>query len=74
MELPDRGPRGACRVIRTQWSPVDGAPRVELYRVQGGGHAIPGRKQYLPKAMIGTACQDIDGPRVIWRFFQAASA
>jgi len=43
---------------------------VERYRVDGGGHTIPGGTQYLPKRIIGPLCRDDDGIRVIWEFFE----
>ena len=72
-DLPDKDPGDGCRVQHLRWGRAsntnDSGISVELYRVQGGGHAIPGRPQYLPKKLIGRACRDIDGTQVIWDFF-----
>lgn len=37
--------------------------------VEGGGHTWPGGTQYLPKAVVGTVCRDIDATREIFDFF-----
>lgn len=68
-DLPNKAAGDGCRVQHLHWGRGEGGVSVELYRIQGGGHAIPGRKQYLPKKIIGRACRDIDGSRVIWDFF-----
>lgn len=47
--------------------------RVELASVEDGGHAWPGRVQYLPRRFIGTASQSFDATRAIWRFFESAA-
>ena len=69
-ELPNRAPGDGCQAYRQRWGRPRGGVGVELYRIQGGGHTIPGRKQYMPKKLIGRACQDLDGTAVIWEFFQ----
>jgi polyhydroxybutyrate depolymerase len=43
---------------------------VQLFRINGGGHAWPGGRQYLPVKMIGTVCRDIDGAAEIFAFFE----
>ena len=68
--LPDRDPDDGCRVIHSRWSDRGNPAVVELYRVEGGGHTIPGGSQYLPKRIIGPLCGDIDGIRVVWEFFE----
>ena len=42
--------------------------RVRLYTIHKGGHTIPGGKQYLPKAVIGTTNQDMDIAQEVWNF------
>jgi polyhydroxybutyrate depolymerase len=42
---------------------------VVLYTIINGGHTWPGGPQYLPKALIGRTCRDIDANTVIWDFF-----
>ncbi len=43
---------------------------VVLYKIEGGGHTWPGKKQYAPKFMIGKTNKDIDATEVIWNFFK----
>jgi polyhydroxybutyrate depolymerase len=60
---------GTSVEVRRYPDGADGA-KTELYVVRGGGHAWPGRSQYLPKATIGPASQDFSATQVIWSFFQ----
>jgi polyhydroxybutyrate depolymerase len=46
--------------------------RVMLVKVLGGGHVVPGGKQYLPKSVIGPACSDFDHAAIMWDFFKTA--
>ncbi len=46
---------------------------VEFYSIEGGGHSWPRDSkfaQYLPAAVIGKACKDIDASSLIWNFFE----
>ncbi len=52
------------------WTGGRGGSAVALYRVIGGGHAIPGGTQYRPEKIIGKANRDIDGLTTIWEFFE----
>ena len=67
--LPNRRRLDFSRVERTAWAGCRGGSRVVLYKVIGGGHTWPGAWQYLAPAVIGWTNRDIDGSRVIWRFF-----
>lgn len=44
-----------------------GGGEVCLLEITGGGHTWPG-KVILPKAIVGTTCQDISASEVIWEF------
>jgi polyhydroxybutyrate depolymerase len=51
---------------------------VVLYRVNGGGHRMPGRNPdasniRIADAVFGPQNHDIDGPDVIWEFFRTFS-
>lgn len=67
--IPDKDLEDGCVVQRSRWSNEDGSLTVELYRIEGGGHTIPGGSQYLPERIIGKVCRDIDGIEVTWDFF-----
>jgi len=45
---------------------------VLYYRVDGGGHDVPGDQQNgaLIRSIVGLKNQDINGPKEIWRFFK----
>ena len=72
-QLTDKDPRDGCRVERRTWSGGTAGSEVVLYRIEGGGHTIPGGAQYLPERIIGKTCQDFDGLKTIWRFFERCS-
>jgi polyhydroxybutyrate depolymerase len=44
---------------------------VRFYKVIGGGHTLPGARQYLPERWIGKTSQDMNGAEVIWAFLSA---
>lgn len=44
---------------------------VRFYKVVGGGHTLPGARQYLPERWIGKTSQDMNGAEVIWKFLSA---
>ncbi|MBN2891737.1 MAG: prolyl oligopeptidase family serine peptidase [Bacteroidales bacterium] len=48
----------------------NGQKPVQLYVVNGGGHAWPGGSQYLPKSVIGKRSKDINASEIIWEFFK----
>ncbi len=68
--LPDKDTNDGCTVEKSTWRSADQINPVEviLYRIEGGGHTIPGGAQYLPERIIGKTCQDIDGVATIWEF------
>jgi len=70
-ELPDKDPTDGCRVEHQIWSDEGILVTVELYRIVGGGHTIPGGTQYLPERIIGPVCHDINGIEVTWDFFES---
>jgi len=72
-KLPDKAPRDGCRVERHVWTGGKSGTEVVLYRIEGGGHTIPGGVQYLPRRIIGRTCGDFDGLQEIWRFFKRHS-
>lgn len=67
--LPDIDPADGCHVVRTRW--YDGSREVQWLRVEGGGHTWPGGIGYLPQALIGRTCTDVDASELIWVFFKA---
>lgn len=72
-ELPDTAPEDGCRVIHHRWNNVEKGIAVELYKIEGGGHTIPGGTQYLPERIIGPLCRDINGIEATWEFFKDKS-
>jgi len=69
--LPDRERRDGSTVTRLTYPHVAG-PEVVLYRVDGGGHTVPGdaRIPFVQRLVVGGKNRDIDGPEEIWRFFE----
>ncbi len=68
--LPDNDPADGCTITWSRWASKKGAPEVALFTIQGGGHTWPGGPQFLPVAVIGHVCRDIDASVVIWDFFK----
>ena len=77
IDLPNSAPGDGCRVQRLRWSHRQSGsasgmePVVELVRIEGGGHTLPGRSRYLPEKIVGRVCRDIDSTPTIWRFLSA---
>jgi polyhydroxybutyrate depolymerase len=68
--LPDLAEDGT-RITRESYGPCSSGARVELYRVDGGGHTWPGGRQYLPEFVVGRTSRDINACDVIWEFFRS---
>jgi polyhydroxybutyrate depolymerase len=66
--LPPLTASDPTRVIRTDYSPCAAGSEVVLYTIEGGGHAWPGRVQYLPQRFIGRASQNLDATGTIADF------
>jgi polyhydroxybutyrate depolymerase len=69
--LPDIDPGDGTHVVRQTYSGCEAGSAVELVRIEGGGHAWPGGRQYLPRRIVGTASRDLDATGLIWAFFKA---
>ncbi len=67
--LPDRDPKDGCRVEKTVWADPQSGREVVLFKIIGGGHGLPGTRQYLSADRIGHICQDFDGMEEIVLFF-----
>ena len=68
--LENRDPSDGCSTVRTTWSGDESGLSVVLYRIEGGGHTLPGGQQYLPERVIGRTCRDIEAWETIWEFFK----
>jgi len=72
-ELPDVDTSDGTRVSRLDHAPCKNRAAVELYRIEGGGHAWPGDRGGLTGSGAvadGTVSRDIDASELIWRFFE----
>jgi polyhydroxybutyrate depolymerase len=72
-DLPDKTPDDQSTVTRIT-SRCPGGQDVVLYRVNGGGHRMPGsspdaRFAKLATGLLGPQNGDIDGAETIWAFF-----
>jgi polyhydroxybutyrate depolymerase len=54
--LGDRDRRDGCTNTYTVWRNQRTGARLALLKVIGGGHVVPGGRQYLPVSAIGRAC------------------
>jgi polyhydroxybutyrate depolymerase len=62
---------GCTNEVRT-WTEARSGVRVMQVKVIGGGHVVPGGRQYLGKDLIGPACGDFDHAEVMWEFFKTS--
>jgi polyhydroxybutyrate depolymerase len=72
--LPDRDPDDNSRVTVTRWADCQDDTEVQLYRLDGAGHTVPGgpghRFPRLMRRLLGETNQDIDASEVLWGFFR----
>jgi len=61
---------GDCGEQWQTWSGGRHGSAVTLVALAGGGHTWPGGRQYLPKAIVGAVCPELDASRTIWDFFR----
>lgn len=73
LDLPDRDPKDGSRVISEKYTGCN-VP-IELLRIEGGGHTIPGRRTpSMRGAAVGAQNNDIDSARVLFDFFKRAAS
>jgi polyhydroxybutyrate depolymerase len=73
VELPLQTHKSGLKVRKTSYANCCPGADLEFYAVEGGGHTWPRDSlfcQYLPVAVIGKSCRDIDSTRLIWDFFK----
>lgn len=68
--LPDTDPADGTRVTQSSYGGGRGGTGVVLLAVDGGGHAWPGGRQYLPVRVIGRTSRDVTASQYIWEFFK----
>jgi polyhydroxybutyrate depolymerase len=73
-ELPNGDPDDGSTVTRVD-SRCPAGLDVVLYRVNNGGHRVPGKasdakNKQMVDALLGPQNHDIDGPEVTWAFFK----
>jgi len=66
--IAHRDPADRTSAARIDWTGCRVGTSVTLYRIEGGGHALPGRPPWLPR-LLGAANQDIDGADAILSVF-----
>lgn len=59
-------------VERSLWT-APGKPRVALYAIKGGGHAVPHPATY-GRRLLGRSNRDIHAAKEIWEFFMSAQS
>ena len=67
--LPDLDSRDASRITLLRYAPCHQGAEVLLYKVEGGGHHLPGGRGLKLLRILGNRNQDIKGVDAIWRFF-----
>ena len=69
-DVLDIDPEDGTRASVETFSGGKNGTEVVFYTVEGGGHAWPGGKQYLPVKVIGRVSRDFDATETIWEFFK----
>ena len=67
--LPDRDPEDGTRVHMQRTVDCAGGAELVRVRVEGGGHTWPSGSGILGERLVGPVSQDVDGARLIFRFF-----
>lgn len=67
--LPNMDTEDGSEVEYFLWNGGDRGTAVGLYKIHGGGHTIPGGKQYFRPEVIGRLNNDFDGLEAVWQFF-----
>ena len=57
-------------VERYSYPQCKNGTRVEVYRVEGGGHTWPGGDQYAPKWLVGATTRNFEASRTMLKFFR----
>ncbi len=69
-ELPDRDPNDGSRAVVERYSGCK--TPVQLVRIDGGGHTVPGRNTISRRgAAVGAQNNDIDAARLVFNFFRS---
>jgi polyhydroxybutyrate depolymerase len=66
----DADPDDGTTVEVTKYPDGPNGFKTHFYLVKNGGHAWPGRPQYMPESVIGKASQDFFASEVICEFFK----
>jgi polyhydroxybutyrate depolymerase len=69
--LQDPDKNDGCWAEKYVYKGSNDGGEVILIRINGGGHTIPGGKQYMPKRMVGNVCGDFVAEEMIWEFFKS---
>ncbi len=72
--MPDLSADDNSRVFRDTYTTRSGRPAVMLYRIEGGGHTEPSRKERYPRWLthwLGQQNADIEMADEVWTFFRS---
>jgi polyhydroxybutyrate depolymerase len=71
-QLPNTDGDSGSTVSISSWTNCASAAPVMLYRIEGGGHRIPSRREEWPVAdmVLGKMNHDFETAQAIWSFFQ----
>ena len=70
--VPNIDPDDGSHVIVARWTNCASAAPVVLYRIEGGGHRIPGHTEDWPVTdmLLGRMNHDFEAAYAIWNFFK----
>jgi len=69
--LPHADPNDGSYVMILRWTNCGSGAPVVLYRIQGGGHRIPGHREGWPvtNILLGKMNRDFEASYALWSFF-----
>jgi polyhydroxybutyrate depolymerase len=70
VEFEDKDKGDSATAVLEIYSGTEENSVVILISVNGGGHTVPGGKQYLPRGIVGIVCRDFVAEEIIWDFFK----
>ncbi len=70
-EIPDTDRKDKSHIKVTSYANPVTKSEVILYEVEGGGHTFPGSNSPNLPRILGRKNNDIDGPSVVWKFFNS---
>ena len=67
--IPDLDSYDYCTASQFFYCPTSTNKRLSLIQIINGGHTMPGKRQYLPRSLVGNTCYDFNAAQSIVQFY-----